>query len=91
MSRLSAFGEQEGFAVRVESDTVVAEGVPCLLRNRIVSTCKIEKSFDPENGKPDERIGGAVHAVRVTTDEECDGLIYQADGTPIGSQIGSSR
>lgn len=87
MSRLSAFGEQEGFAVRVESDTVVAEGVPCLLRNRIVSTCKIEKSFDPENGKPDERIGGAVHAVRVTTDEECDGLVYQADGTPIGSQI----
>ena len=87
MDRLSGFGEQEGFAVKVESDVVAAVGVPCLLRNRIVSTCTIEKSFDPESGKPNDRIGDAVHAVRITTEEELDGLVYQADGTPIGSQV----
>ena len=87
MDRLSAFGKQEGFAVRIEPDVVVAERVPCLLRNRIVSTCTIEKSYDPESGKPNKRIGGHVHAVRITTDEELDGLVYRADGSPIGSQV----
>ena len=76
---------------KVESDVVAAVGVPCLLRNRVVSTCTIEKSFDPENGKPNKRIGDHNHAVRITIDEELDGLVYQADGTPIGNQVDTDR
>ena len=88
--RLTAFGEQVGFDVRVEPDVVRAVGVPCLLRGGMAGTCAIEKSYDPASGKPDERIGQAVHAVRVLTDAEDDGLVYHADGTtPIGNPVGS--
>ena len=86
--RLSAFAEQVGFTTRVGDDVVVAETVPCLLRNGN-GTCTIEKSFDPASGKPDIRIGGALHAVRVTPNEAQDGRVYNADGTPIGNLIGS--
>ena len=46
--RLSAFAEDIGFTVTVGRDVVAAEKVPCLLRDGIVSSCTIEKSFDPE-------------------------------------------
>ena len=85
--RLSAFGEQAGFTVRVESDVVRAIRVPCLLAGGVVGTCTIEKSYDPASGKPNDRIGGAVHAVRITADEEHDGRVYHADGNPIESYI----
>ena len=85
--RLFAFGEQVGFTVRVESDLVVAEGVPCLFANGKVGSCTIEKSFDPESRKPNKRIGGAVHAVRITVAEGHDGRVYQADGSPFESYI----
>ena len=85
--RLTAFAEQAGFTVRVDSDVVRAERVPCLLAKGVVGTCTIEKSFDPASGKPDERIGGAVHAVKIITDAEVDGLVYNTDGTPIGNPI----
>ena len=86
--RLSAFGEQAGFTVRVESDLVLAVGVPCLLADGVIGTCTIEKSYDPASGKPSERIGGAVHAVRIiTADAEHDGRVYHADGNPIESYI----
>ena len=81
------FGEQAGFAVKVESDVVSAVGVPCLLAGGVVGTCTIEKSYNPENEKPNVRIGGAVHAVRITTDVEYDGRVYHADGNPIGNYI----
>ena len=86
--RLSAFSEQAGFAVRVDSDVVLAVRVPCLLADGVVGTCTIEKSCDPASGKPDDRIGGAVHAVRIIADEEYDGRVYHADGNPIESYIG---
>ena len=85
--RLSAFGEQAGFAVSFGSDVVRAIGVPCLLAGGVVGTCTIEKSYDPASGKPTERIGDAVHAVRITADQERDGLTYHADGTPFESYI----
>ena len=85
--RLSAFGEQVGFTVRVESDVVLAVRVPCVLSDRVVGTCTIEKSYDPASGKPNDRIGGAVHAVRIITDKERDGRVYYADGKPIESYI----
>ena len=85
--RLTAFGEQTGFTVGVETDVVRAIGVPCLLANGVVGTCTIEKSFDSASGKPDNRIGGAVHGVRITADKEHDGLVYHTDGTPIGNYI----
>ena len=85
--RLTAFGEQAGFTVRDEPDVVQAVGVPCLLKDGVVGTCTIVKSCDPASGKPTERIGGAVHAVQITTDAEHDGLVYHADGTPIGNHL----
>ena len=85
--RLTAFGEEAGFTVTVQTGVVRAVAVPCLLANRIVGTCTIEKSFDPANRKPSKRIGGAVHGVCITADEEHDGLVYHADGTPIGNYI----
>ncbi len=85
--RLSAFAEQAGFTVRVESDVVLAVQVPCLLADGVVGTCTIEKSYDPASEKPNDRIGGAAHAVRITTDEEHDGRVYHADGNPIESRI----
>ena len=85
--RLTAFGEQAGFTVEVESDVARAIGVPCLLADGVVGSCTIEKSCDPACGKPNERIGGAVHGVRITADTELDGRVYNADGTPIGNYI----
>ena len=88
MDRLSAFGDQVGFNVRIKHDVVLAVGVPCLLANRIVGSCIIEKSYDPTSGKPNKRIGDAVHAVRITPDQARDGRIYHANGQPIESYIG---
>ena len=85
--RLSAFGEQTGFTVGVESDLVRAIGVPCLLADGVVGSCTIEKSYDSTSGKPNDRIGGAVHAVRITTEEKRDGRVYHADGRPFESYI----
>ena len=87
--RLTAFGEQVGFDVRIESDVVRAIGVPCLLAGKVVGNCTIEKSRDSASGKPDSRIGDAVHAVRVTIQGEADGRVYHADGTPIGNPVNS--
>ena len=89
--RLSAFGEQDGFTVSVEADVIRAVGVPCLLREGVVSTCTIAKSYDPESGKPNDRIGGAAHAVRITPDQAHDGRVYHADGTPIENYIGGDE
>ena len=86
--RLTAFGEQAGFTVAVETDVVRAVGVPCLLADGVVDTCTIEKSYDPASGKPDDRIGGAAHGVRIEPDEAKDGCVYNADGTAIGNHIG---
>ncbi len=86
--RLAEFGEQVGFIVSTESDVVRAAGVPCLLKDGAVGTCTIETCYDPASGKPTARIGGADHAVRITTDAASDGLVYHADGTPIGNYIG---
>ena len=85
--RLTAFGEQVGFDVRIEPDVVRAVGVPCLLAGGVAGTCTIEKSRDSASGKPDSRIGDAVHAVRVTIDSEADGRVYHADGSPLESYI----
>ena len=85
--RLSAFAEDIGFTLTVGRDVVAAEKVPCLLRDGIVSSCTIEKSFDPESGMPNTRVGCAVHAVQITTDGAQDGRVYHADGTPIGNYL----
>ena len=87
MDRLDAFGEQADFAVKVEPDVVRATGVPCLLQSERIGSCTIEKSYDPESGIPNERIGGATHGVRIVTGEVLDGRVYNADGTPIGNYI----
>ena len=86
--RLYAFARQVGFAVEMGPDILVAKGVPCLLASRKVGSCTIEKSFDPESGKPNGHIGGAIHGVRITLDEEHDGRVYNADGTAVGNYIG---
>ena len=86
-SRLSSFAEQVGFDIEVESDVVRAVRVPCLFAGEVVGTCTIETSCDPATGKPTQQIGGAVHAVRITADEEHDGRVYHADGTPIGNYV----
>ncbi len=88
MDRLSQFAQQAGFTVSAEPEVVRAVGVPCLLLNGIVSYCTITKSRDPGTGRPTERIGGAVHAVRIAPDKAGDGLVYHADGSPIGACIG---
>ena len=85
--RLSAFSEQVGFVVEVETETIRAVKVPCLLSDGVVGFCTIETSYEPTTGKPDRRIGGDIHAVRITVDNELDGLVYHADGPPIGNQI----
>lgn len=86
--RLKAFGDQAGFSVEVEADVVQAITVPCLLKGGVVGACTIEKSCDQSSGKPNERIGGAVHGVRIKTGETKDGRVYNADGTAIGNHIG---
>lgn len=85
---LSAFADQAGFSVTVSQDEVKAENVPCLLSDGAISSCSIRQSFNPETGKPDNRIGTAVHAVRITTAEECDGRVYDVAGNPIGNYVG---
>ncbi len=85
--RLTAFGEAVLFDVSLDTDVVRAVKVPCLLADGVVGTCTIEKSCDPDSGKPTEQIGGAVHAVRIVPDEAKDGCVYNADGTLIGSRI----
>lgn len=93
--RLSAFSQQIGFAVECETDVVSATGVPCLLANRKVGRCTIAKSYDPETGKPTDRIGRAVHAVRITItmaqepdDQDADGRVYHANGEPVERWLG---
>ncbi len=81
------FGEQVGFDISVEPDVVRAVGVPCLLAGGDGGTCTIEKSYDSDSGKPNRRLGGAVHAVKITVDAERDGRVYHADGIPIGNQV----
>ena len=87
-TRLSAFADQAGFSVTVGPDVVEAENVPCLLKDGTVNSCTIRQSFNPESGKPDDRIGSAVHAVRITIGEECDGRVYNVAGNPIGNYVG---
>lgn len=86
--RLSAFGGKAGFSVTIDSNIVRATGVPCLLADGVVGTCTVETSFDPVSRKPTEQTGGAVHAVKITVSEECDGLVYHADGNSIGNHLG---
>ena len=86
--RLTAFGEQAGFGVEVESGVVRAVRVPCLFVGGVPGTCTVETSYDPATEKPDNRIGGDVHAVQITIDGEYDGRVYHADGTPIGNLVG---
>ena len=86
--RLTAFGEQVGFDIKVGPDVVRAVGVPCLFVGGVPGTCTIETSYAPATGKPDNRIGGDVHAVQIRIDGEYDGRVYYADGTPIGNQVG---
>ena len=87
---LSAFAKQMGFDIEVDDESGVTQAlrVPCLFRDRVPGTCAIKTSFDLATGKPDNRIGGDVHAVQITTDEGFDGRVYNADGTPIGNHIG---
>lgn len=87
-SRLDAFAEQIRFDIEVESDVVRAVRVPCLFKGGVVGTCTIEASCDPVTGKPNNRTGGDVHAVKITIDGEYDGLVYNADGSPIGNYVG---
>ncbi len=87
MDRLDALSKEAHFTVEVDHDAVRALGVPCLLKNGAVSSCQIEKSCDPVSGRPSDRIGGAVHAIRIDPAEAQDGLVYNADGTPIGHHI----
>ena len=89
--RLSAFADQVGFSVTVGHGVVEAANVPCLLKDGMVGSCTISKSFDPASGKPDERIGGALHGVRITTDEGYDGRVYDVDGESIGNYIGGDE
>lgn len=85
---LAAFAEQQGFTIRVHSDVIIVEGVPCLLADGTVSTCTIEKSFDPATDIPTDRIGSAVHAVRIMPNDTQDGCVYGADQSIIGNHIG---
>ena len=85
--RLVTFGKQIGFEVRIEPDVVRAVGVPCLLKDGVAGTCTIEKSCDPASGQPNDRVGGAVHAIRIVPGEALDGSAYNADGTLIGNRI----
>ena len=85
---LAAFAEQIGFEVESESGVVRAVRVPCLFVCGVPGTCTIETSYDLATGRPDNRIGGDVHAVSITIDGEYDGRVYHADGTPIGNHVG---
>ena len=90
--RLTAFAKQSGFEVEDHpgSNPSVARAVrvPCLLLGGILGTCTVETSYDPATGKPDSRVGGDVHAVKVTIDAEYDGRVYHSDSSPIGNLVG---
>ena len=86
--RLAAFGKQAGFVVEVEPDVIRTVRVPCLFVGGVPGTCAIETSYNSDTGKPDNQIGGDVHAVRITIDGEYDGRVYHASGEPIGNHIG---
>ena len=89
---LDRFAQQVGFEVQQEPDIVRLVRVPCLYSGRLPGTCTIETSIDPATSKPDGRISsGAVHAVRVTIDEEHDGLVYSASGVHIGNPIAGDQ
>ena len=88
--RLTAFGEQVGFEVASESGVVRAIRVPCLFVGGVPGTCTITTSCEPATGKPDNRIGGDVHAVQIAIDGENDGRVYHVDGTPIGNLVGGN-
>ncbi len=85
---LAMFAQKIGFVIKENPGLVQAVEVPCLLANRVIGKCCIEKSRDVESGKPNEKIGGAAHAVRISVDKEHDGCVYNADRTLIGAQIG---
>ena len=88
---LAQFAAQIGFRVEDVSTTnpniLRVTGVPCLLRGQIASTCSIETSYNPATGQPDGRIGGDVHAVRITTNGDGDGRVYEANGSGIGNLL----
>lgn len=88
--RLTTFSEQLGFEVEVETESGVIRAVriPCLFLGRVPGTCTIETSYDLVTGRPDNRIGGDVHAIKVTIDGGYDGRVYHADGTAIGNYVG---
>ena len=85
--RLTTFSKQVGFSLQDDSAVLTAVDVPCLLKDGTVSTCSIATSYDTADRRPTEQIGNAVHAVLITIAEERDGLVYQADGTPIGNHL----
>lgn len=89
--RMSRFAGQVGFEIRQELDVVRLVRVPCLFAGGLPGTCTIEASFDPSTGKPDGRISGAAHAVKITIDEEHDGMVYSASGAQIGNVIGGDQ
>ena len=68
-----------------------AENVPCLLKGGVVGSCTITQSYDPETGESNTQIGNALHAVRITTDQECDGRVYAAEGNPIGAYLNGNE
>ena len=85
--KLFALSRQEGFRVRKESDRIILEAVPCLLENKEVCECTIEKSFDGADEAPTETIGGAAHSVRISVSSGKNPFVYQANGHPIGNRI----
>ena len=85
--RLTTFSKQIGFSLHDDSEVLTAVGVPCLLKDGTVSNCSIATSYDVADRRLTEQIGNAVHAVCITIAEECDGLVYQADGKPIGNHL----
>ncbi|MDE2937707.1 MAG: ThiF family adenylyltransferase [Chloroflexota bacterium] len=85
---LAAFAKQEGFHIETHLDLIRLVGVPCLLAGGKVGSCTIEKSVDPNNGKPNSVIGGSIHVVRITIDREGDGRVYYSDGTPVENYVG---
>ena len=85
--RLTTFSEQIGFEVEVETGIVRVVRVPCLFVDRVPGTCTIETSYDLATGRPDNRVGGDIHAVKVTINGVYDGRVYHADGIPIGNYV----
>ncbi len=86
--RLSSFADQIGFTIESEAGVLRAVGVPCLLNSGIRGTCTLETSFDSTSGMPTKEVGGDVHAVKVSTSQQIDGCVYEANGSLIGNNIG---